>query len=120
MHACAQMLHCGLCIYGHYHYLTPIAYNPSVWCAVLCMMRCATVELSAAPSLEALLKEATEAYRAGDYNRALALCQPVGAWQAVRQQRQRGSSCNPQQCLQRRQAGSSRSCGSSCAATASA
>ncbi|KAF8058410.1 hypothetical protein HT031_005534 [Scenedesmus sp. PABB004] len=32
-----------------------------------------------APSLEALLKEATEAYRAGNYVRALALCQPVSA-----------------------------------------
>lgn len=29
------------------------------------------------PNLELLLKEATEAYRAGDYSRALALCQPV-------------------------------------------
>lgn len=31
------------------------------------------------PNLELLLKEATESYRAGDYNRALALCQPVAA-----------------------------------------
>ncbi|WIA37736.1 hypothetical protein OEZ86_014614 [Tetradesmus obliquus] len=39
----------------------------------------ASQELAAAPNLELLLKEATEAYRAGDYNRALALCQPVSA-----------------------------------------
>eukprot|EP00879_Flechtneria_rotunda_P000847 GHRR01000972.1.p1 GENE.GHRR01000972.1~~GHRR01000972.1.p1 ORF type:complete len:995 (+),score=320.30 GHRR01000972.1:341-3325(+) len=35
------------------------------------------VDLSSAPNLELLLKEATDAYKAGDYSRALQLCQPV-------------------------------------------
>lgn len=36
-------------------------------------------ELSGSQNVELLLKEATEAYRLGDYSRALALCQPVAS-----------------------------------------
>lgn len=43
-------------------------------------------DVSTAPNLEVLLKEATEAYRTGDYSRALALCHPVRP-AVVRQQR---------------------------------
>lgn len=37
----------------------------------------AAVELQGGSNFELLLKEATEAYKMGDYNRALALCHPV-------------------------------------------
>jgi hypothetical protein len=38
---------------------------------------CAALELQNGSNFEMLLKEATECYKMGDYNRALALCQPV-------------------------------------------
>jgi hypothetical protein len=38
---------------------------------------CAALELQNGSNFELLLKEATECYKLGDYNRALALCQPV-------------------------------------------
>ena len=41
-------------------------------------------DASAAQELELLLQEAHEAYRQGDYNRALSLCQPVS--RAIRRQ----------------------------------
>jgi hypothetical protein len=43
---------------------------------VLCIC-CAALELQGGSNLELLLKEATEAYKLGDYSRGLLLCQPV-------------------------------------------
>ena len=63
--------------------------NQSVHALLLLLLCTAAAELAAAPNLELLLKEATEAYRAGDYNRALALCQPVRSnWQQQQQLQQ--------------------------------
>jgi hypothetical protein len=59
----------------------------------------AAAELAAAPNLELLLKEATDAYRAGDYNRALALCQPVRDLAAAAAAALAGcSSCSSTEC----------------------
>lgn len=44
------------------------------------------LDLQGTSNFDLLLKEATEAYRMGDYNRALALCQPVStaaAWDGL-------------------------------------
>lgn len=45
--------------------------------ALLLCICFAALEVQGGQNLELLLKEATEAYRMGDYSRALALCQPV-------------------------------------------
>jgi hypothetical protein len=51
----------------------------------MCLVTAAVPDVSTTPNLDVLLKEATEAYRTGDYSRALALCHPVRL-KAVRQQ----------------------------------
>lgn len=49
-----------------------------LFCRCLCCVFCyAVLELQGGSNLELLLKEATEAYKLGDYSRALLLCQPV-------------------------------------------